>query len=473
MATERFVLLVFLCYLSSQFADAYDPVDPLGNITINWDFTSMDTNQYTVMVSIHNYQLYRHIERPGWRLGWAWSGHEIIWDVRGAETTELGNCSGVHFDPGHPPHCCEKRPVVVDLPPGAPYNIQVANCCRGGVLSSLTQNNSTATAAFQMSVGGFDRDGGDPNGDPVKPANFSLGVPGYTCSNATQVPATRSKVDEQRHVQVMLTWQITCSYSQFRDGPSPSCCVSLSSFYNSTIVGCPQCSCGCPRSPSAPQCFRFSGPRCMIFTEFQLKFAVFGQLSVRFFFSDGEQSKLQPLPDADGNPPTPVIRCTEHMCPIRVHWHVKQNYREYWRVKASITNYDMVSNYSDWNLVVRHPNLANITQLFSFNYQPLIQYDTINDTAMFWGIVNYNEMLLRDGNVQTEMILKKDPSDFTFSGGWAFPRRVYFNGHQCAMPSPDQYPSLPNAASDVRVSAVQRWLITGSCLLLLSMFHVV
>jgi hypothetical protein len=56
--------------------------------------------------------------------------------------------------------------------------------------------------------------------------------------------------------------------------------------------------------------------------------------------------------------------------------------------------------------------------------------DFTDDTAMFWGIVNYNEMLLRDGNVQTEMILKKDPSDFTFSGGWAFPRRVYFNGHQ-------------------------------------------
>jgi hypothetical protein len=24
-------------------ADAYDPVDPLGNITINWDFMSIDT----------------------------------------------------------------------------------------------------------------------------------------------------------------------------------------------------------------------------------------------------------------------------------------------------------------------------------------------------------------------------------------------------------------------------------------------
>jgi hypothetical protein len=98
--------------------------------------------------------------------------------------------------------------------------------------------------------------------------------------------------------------------------------------------------------------------------------------------------------------------------------------------------------------------------------------DFADDTAMFWGLTNYNEMLLQDGNVQSEMILKKDPSEFTLSGGWAFPRRVIFNGHECAMPSPDQYPSLPNAAWGVRVSALQRSLITGSCLLLLSMFHV-
>jgi hypothetical protein len=156
------------------------------------------------MVSIHNYQLYRHIESPGWRLGWAWGGQEIIWDVRGGETTEQGNCSRVHMDPGSPPpHCCEKRPLMVDLPPGAPYTSQVANCCRGGVLSSLTQNNSTATAKFQMTVGNFDSDDGSVDGDPVKPTNFSIGVLGYTCSNATNVPATRTKIDERRHVQAM------------------------------------------------------------------------------------------------------------------------------------------------------------------------------------------------------------------------------------------------------------------------------
>ncbi|VAH50043.1 unnamed protein product [Triticum turgidum subsp. durum] len=314
MAREQFVLFIFICYLSSRFADAYDPVDPNGNITINWDFPSIEPNVYQVKVSIHNYQLYRHIERPGWRLSWVWAGHE---------------------------------------------------------------NNRTATSQFEMYIVNFAL---DEHGDPKMPTTFSIGVPGYTCSNATNVPAT----------------------------------------------------------------------------------------------SGGEQSKvLAALPDADGAPPVPVIRCTEHMCPIRVHWHVKQSYRGYWRVKTTVTNYDVVSNYTDWNLVVQHPNLRSLTQLFSFNYQPLIQYGTINDTGVFWGIKNYNEMLLRDGNVQTEMILEKDPSDFTFSGGWAFPRRVYFNGHECVMPPPDQYPSLPNAAWDVRVSAVQRWLVAGSCLLSLSMLFLV
>ena len=147
------------------------------------------------MVSIHNNQLYRHIERPGWRLGWAWAGNEIISDVTGAETTEQGNCTGVYFPPGSkPPHCCERRPVMADLPPGAPYNKQVANCCRGGVLSSLTQNNRTAIAAFEMYVINFDRVGGNPKGEPVKPANFTIGVPGYTCGNATDVPPDRKSV---------------------------------------------------------------------------------------------------------------------------------------------------------------------------------------------------------------------------------------------------------------------------------------
>jgi len=66
------------------------------------------------------------------------------------------------------------------------------------------------------------------------------------------------------------------------------------------------------------------------------------------------------------------------MCPIRVHWHVKTSYKEYWRVKVAITNFNYNMNYSQWNLVVQHPNFDNLTKLFSFNYKPLNPYLNIS-----------------------------------------------------------------------------------------------
>lgn len=75
---------------------------------------------------------------------------------------------------------------------------------------------------------------------------------------------------------------------------------------------------------------------------------------------------------------TPLVQCTSHMCPIRVHWHVKVNYKEYWRVKITVTNFNYRMNYTQWNLVVQHPNFDNLTQLFSFNYKPLTPYEGLS-----------------------------------------------------------------------------------------------
>lgn len=75
----------------------------------------------------------------------------------------------------------------------------------------------------------------------------------------------------------------------------------------------------------------------------------------------------------------PLLQCTHHMCPIRVHWHVKINYKEYWRVKVAITNFNYRLNYTQWTLVVQHPNLNNITQVFSFDYKPLVPYQSISE----------------------------------------------------------------------------------------------
>ncbi|KAJ9552376.1 hypothetical protein OSB04_016421 [Centaurea solstitialis] len=332
--------------------------------------------------------------------------------MRGAEATEQGNCS--QYFKSQLPHCCERQPVIVDLLPGTPYNMQVQNCCKAGVLSSFSQDPSKAMAAFQMNVGSIE----------MMPYDFDIGIPGYTCGNATEVPPTKFVSDNgRRQTQALATWNITCTYSPFLASSAPKCCVSLSAFYSKDIVPCPRCSCGCRGDPGS-SCVRHDQPNPVL------------QLP------HNEQS-------------LPMVRCSPHMCPIRVHWHVKLSYKEYWRVKITINNLNVVKNYSQWNLVVLHPNLQSLTQVFSFYYKPLNQYGSINDSGVFYGIEHYNDMLLQSGdggNVQTEMLLHKDPGNFTFKEGWAFPRRVIFNGDECVMPSPYEYPTLPNRGRVFRPS---------------------
>ncbi|KAF3628792.1 COBRA-like protein 6 [Capsicum chacoense] len=419
------LLLIFPVY-------GYDPLDPTGNITIKWDVIQSDPD-HKIRVSIFNYQLFRHVEQPGWKLRWSWHGKEVIWDMRGAETTEQGDCSAVRGSP----HCCEKEPVIVDLLPGVPYNMQTANCCKGGVLTSMTQDPGKYGASFEMGIGSASDDGSGPR----IPENFTLGIPGYTCGQPFPVPPSKFSVDKgRRKTQAVATWDVICTYSQYRASSSPTCCVSLSAFYSKTIVPCSICSCGCQGQLAANQCVK--------------------------------RGEVPPVLQLDNNePPKPVLECTQHMCPIQVHWHVKQSYTQYWRVKMTIRNFNYVRNYSQWNLVVLHPNLRSVTQVFSFNYKPLDQYGDINDTGMFYGIQYYNDMLLQAGEsgvVQSELLLHKDAGIFSFKEGWMFPRRISFNGHECVVPPSDEYPMLPNTSQFLAPSILT--IIVFSLLLILAIF---
>ncbi|XP_012840566.1 PREDICTED: protein COBRA-like isoform X2 [Erythranthe guttata] len=347
--------LVSLLFLLSSFTftstEAYDALDPNGNITIKWDVTSWTADGYVALVTMFNFQQYRHIQAPGWTLGWTWAKKEVIWSMMGGQTTEQGDCSRFK---GNIPHCCKKDPTVVDLLPGTPYNQQIGNCCKGGVINSWAQDPSNSASAFQVSVGGA----GTTNKTVKLPRNFTLRAPGpgYTCGPAKIVKPTKYLTGDGRRVtQAMMTWNITCTYSQFLAQKTPSCCVSLSSFYNDTIVPCPTCTCGCQNNLTNPgSCVNPDSPYLA------------SVVSER-----GKSNNMAPL-----------VQCTSHMCPVRVHWHVKLNYKDYWRVKVTITNFNYRMNYSQWNLVVQHPNFDNLTQLFSFNYKPLNPYQNINDTAM-------------------------------------------------------------------------------------------
>ncbi|EOY11905.1 COBRA-like protein 6 precursor isoform 1 [Theobroma cacao] len=171
---------------------------------------------------------------------------------------------------------------------------------------------------------------------------------------------------------------MTFQYRKSRSS-TPTCCLPMSEFYNETIVPCPLRNWSC-------------------------------QAQANCVKSGAKPSLLQQLRDKQQRLP-PVLRCSSHMCPIQVHWHVNH-----------------IQNYSNGNLVVFHPSL---TCIFSFNYNPL-NYDgdtavsqttfsliifTFNDTRIFWGIQYYNDKLLQSGkkwNVQTKLLLQKDPGIFTF-----------------------------------------------------------
>ncbi|ERM95279.1 hypothetical protein AMTR_s00008p00083860 [Amborella trichopoda] len=382
------------------------------------------------MVTILNFEQYRHISSPGWRLGWTWEKREVIWWMQGAQAIEQGNCSEFKKNL---PHCCKRNPVIVDLLPGTNFNKQAPNCCRGGVLSSRVQDSSRAVSSFQLAVGCAK----NTLSTVIPPVNFMISGPGpgYTCSNPINGNVSIFiDPDGRRTTEALKSWNVTCIYSQTLAHKGPTCCVSLSSFYNPDIVPCPLCSCSCQDMPSlAGQC-------------------VNGNSSVLEM-----HTSKSPLEEAKD-----IVRCTRHMCPVRIHWHVMLSYKHLWRVKITLNNFNHAKNYTDWNLVAQHPNLGSINQVFSFNYQPLDRYGgTVNDSGMFWGIKGYNDILLQGGNVQTDILLNKDQGAFTFSHGWAFPRRIYFNGDDCVMPPPDAYPTLPNGSLPAPLDSALSLVLVG------------
>lgn len=145
------------------------------------------------MVTMNNFQMYRHIQSPGWTMGWTWGKKEVIWSMVGSQTTEQGDCSKFK---GNIPHCCKKTPTVVDLLPGVPYNQQINNCCKGGVLAAWGQDPASAVSAFQVSVG----QAGTSNKTVKLPKNFTLlgPGPGYTCGPAKIVPPTAFLTSDRR-----------------------------------------------------------------------------------------------------------------------------------------------------------------------------------------------------------------------------------------------------------------------------------
>ncbi|CAN1783338.1 COBRA-like protein 2, partial [Linum perenne] len=436
----QFATITFPSDDNSLCADCFDPLDPNGNITVTFDVIDYPENGgYVARVTINNFYQYRHIEKPGWQIGWGWGNGEIILKMEGAYATDSGDCKNFA---AQKPHCCKQNPVIADLWPGASTqgnNFQ--GCCKGGVISAWAIDPSLSSSAFQITVGNL------PPNTSHPPANLTLFVPalGYTCGPVQDSdPTVFLDYGGRRKIRAFRTMKSVCTYSSFLANRAPTCCVSLSTFYNPQITDCPKCSCGCRDSASdGISCSRYS------------------ILGVVFLHENLDQTS-----DVD------KLQCTDHMCPVRVHWHVKNSYIKYWRVKLTISNYNLQKNYSDWNAVIQHPGFRKKAIAYSFNSTTLPTVGIEDEVALFWGLAYYNSELTTAndfglGSVTTDIILEKDSDTFTLSNGWALPRRVFFGGEECQMPLPDSYPTLPNGATSSPSLVRQNRLLFLLLLLLL------
>ncbi|CAI9752760.1 unnamed protein product [Fraxinus pennsylvanica] len=133
----------------------------------------------------------------------------------GGQTLEQGDYS--RFKGTGIPHCCKKDPIVVDLLPGTPYNQQIANCCKGGVINSWMQDPTNAASPFQLRVGSA----GTTNKTLV-PKNIWTGLYLWTCKSG-EFDQCCSDMEPYVHIFTV-------------SGPKISNLLwSMSSFYNDTI----------------------------------------------------------------------------------------------------------------------------------------------------------------------------------------------------------------------------------------------
>lgn len=159
------------------------------------------------------------------------------------------------------------------------------------------------------------------------------------------------------------TWKSTCTYSTFLANKSPTCCVSLSTFYNPEVTPCNLCSCGCKLADhEAKSCIGLVTKQNSLLIGWNTSILLIVQRLLIYcgLYTWNRQSSSSPYERE-------LLQCTDHMCPLRVHWHIKKNYRNYWRVKLTVSNYNLGKNYSNWNVVVQHPGFSQQATVFSFN----------------------------------------------------------------------------------------------------------
>ncbi|CAI5522365.1 unnamed protein product [Closterium sp. Naga37s-1] len=394
------------------------PISSQG-LQIQWDVLSANASQYTVAVRVSNTQRYTAVSsNPGWSLQWAWQMGEMILECDGCQTLRQGDCTSCPACIDNPsitnPYSCDPIPTIVD---GSPLN---------GSLSAAAYDNSSSTT-FTMLLAKAQQ-----YWDPsllTFPANFTAQVSNQSQGFACDPPAALSPaaletvVGGRQTMNAKASYVVTCG-TVAGNGPLPTCSVSASAFFNTSLAPSPSCACGCSSSNTSQ-----GGGQCDAATSASADPAATVLL--------GEDLAGLVVPgQSEGSCGTG--------CGIQAHVTVSDADETGWTMRVALWN-SAPPTIKNWTAVLAFP------QGFAENLQEassvVAQFDSppYGDNLMISGEPSVNQWLLGDGgNVQWTLRFNRTPNTagFNATGGdtvaissSVFPLAVLVGGQQCQMPA--------------------------------------
>ncbi|KAL5198901.1 hypothetical protein ABZP36_002413 [Zizania latifolia] len=440
------------------------PQRATGDMVITYDVLQAHETTYLALVTLENDALLGRLD--GWQLSWDWLHGEFISSMRGAYPREIDTSSCVYGRQGSyykgldfsKVLSCDRRPVVVDLPPSRYDDKEIGginHCCRNGTILPKSIDAAQSKSAFQMEVYKM-----PPNLNRTKlyaPANFKVSGasplnPEYTCEQPVRVSPTELP-DPSGLASTTLataTWQVVCNMTNKKTAV-PKCCVSFSAFYNESVIPCSTCACGCPASAAA-SCSTTAPSMLLPPYALLMPFERRPKEALRWAW-EKRLGVASPMPCGD-------------YCGVSINWHVATDYSGGWSARATVFNWEGV-DMAEWfvAVVMETEAYSGFEQAYSFNATAVG-----NGTILMKGREGF-DYLARETNMSgvDYPVPGKQQSVLSFTNRMtshvgAFPSKLFFNGHQCAMPH-----TIPTAAAAGLTTPRRRLLslFASSTLLLL------
>ncbi|XP_040381171.1 COBRA-like protein 10 [Oryza brachyantha] len=410
-----------------------------ADLTIAYDVLQAFGNNYMAQVTIDNWSPISRLDN--WNLTWEWKRGEFIFNMRGAYTlTKEGPAcvyspaAGYYKDFDFTPvYSCEKKPIVVDLPPEREKDAAVGNvpfCCKNGTLLPPTMDESKSRAVFQMQVYKVPPDLNRTALYP--PQNWRITGklnPQYVCRQPVRVSPMvfPDETGLMSSTPAVASWQVACNITRPKKRAA-KCCVSFSAFYNDSVVPCNTCACGCGNDTATcdPDAHPVLLPPEALLVPFDNRTA-----KARAWAKIKHRRVANPMPCADN-------------CGLSINWHVVNNYKSGWAARITIFNWQDYT-FKDWfAAVTMGDHYSGYENVYSFNGTRMGA--PFNNTIFMQGLpgLAYLEPITDGrtpddprvpGKQQSVISFKrKDAPNINIAKGEGFPKRLYFDGEECALP---------------------------------------